>query len=45
MSEIDKIKERISYLKFWLGIQVAVALADITWIIDNRQSPLPTHSS
>lgn len=39
MSEIDKIKERIGYLKVWLGIFVASDIGLFTWIIDNLESP------
>lgn len=35
MSEIDKVKEWIGYLKIWLGIQIALAVANITWMIEH----------
>lgn len=35
MSKIDKVKEKIAILKFWLGIAVATFLAIIGWSITN----------
>ena len=35
MSEADKIKESIGYLKFWLGILVASDIGLVTWFINN----------
>ena len=35
MSKIDKIKEKISFLKFWLGICVALIISDCSWLINN----------
>ena len=35
MSKIDKIKEKISLLKFWLGVCVALIISDCSWLINN----------
>ena len=35
MGKIDKIKEKINLLKFWLGIFVATFLAIIGWGVTN----------
>ncbi len=35
MSKVDKIKEKISLLKFWLGICVLLIISDSTWLINN----------
>jgi len=32
MSKIDKIKEKINYLKFWIGICVASIISLGTWL-------------
>lgn len=32
---LDELKERLSYLKFWLGIVVATFLAIVGWVITN----------
>lgn len=35
MSKLDKKKEKIGILKFWLGIAVATLLAIIGWAVSN----------
>lgn len=35
MAKIDKLKERLTMLRFWLGIAVATLLAIIGWSITN----------
>jgi len=35
MSKIDKIKERINYLKVWLGIFVVTNIGLIGWLAEN----------
>lgn len=37
MAKIDKLKEQLGILKFWLGIFVATFLAIIGWSITNYQ--------
>ena len=36
MSESEKIKERIGYLKFWLGVCVASDIGLSSWLFNNR---------
>ncbi|MGX3045544.1 hypothetical protein [Helicobacter sp. T3_23-1056] len=41
MAKIDKLKEQLGMLKFWLGIFVATFLAIMGWSITNyAKSPL-----
>lgn len=41
MAKIDKLKEQLGILKFWLGIFVATFLAIIGWSITNyAKAPL-----
>ncbi len=35
MSKIDKIKEKIGLMKFWLGVIVALIISDSSWLINN----------
>ena len=35
MSKKDKVKEKITYFRFWLGIAVATILAIIGWVLTN----------
>jgi len=37
MAKIDVIKEKINYLKLWLGIFVATLIGLIGWIISNYE--------
>jgi len=37
MSKIDKIKEKISFLKFWLGVCVALVISIGSWLINNYE--------
>ena len=33
MSELDRVKEQLVYLRFWLGIMVATEIALVGWLI------------
>ena len=33
MSELDRVKEQLVYLRFWLGIMVATEVALVGWLI------------
>jgi hypothetical protein len=33
MSEFDRVKEQLVYLRFWLGIMVATEIALVGWLI------------
>lgn len=35
MSKKDKVKEKITYLRFWLGVAVATLLAIVGWALTN----------
>lgn len=37
MSKLDREKEKIGVLKFWLGVVVAVFLGVASWLINNLQ--------
>nr|VFK69061.1 MAG: hypothetical protein BECKUNK1418G_GA0071005_13061 [Candidatus Kentron sp. UNK]VFK73794.1 MAG: hypothetical protein BECKUNK1418H_GA0071006_12951 [Candidatus Kentron sp. UNK] len=38
MSKLDLAKEKITYLKFWLGILVAVGITLMGWFLSNFRS-------
>lgn len=42
MSEIDRLKEQLTYLRFWLGIGVVTAITLIGWLISTWASADPT---
>jgi hypothetical protein len=33
MSDLDRLKEQLTYLRFWLGIIVATQIALVGWLI------------
>jgi hypothetical protein len=33
MSDLDRLKEQLTYLRFWLGIMVATEIALVGWLI------------
>jgi len=41
MSKVDKIKERINYLKVWLGIFVVTNIGLIGWLAENYDDSAP----
>jgi hypothetical protein len=42
MSELDRLKEQLVYLRFWLGIMVATEIALVGWLIS---APISAHST
>lgn len=40
MAEIDVLKEKINYLKVWLGIFVVTLIGLIGWIVSNYEKTL-----
>ena len=42
MSEFDRIKEQLVYLRFWLGIMVATEIALVGWLISMPINANPT---
>ncbi len=37
MSELDSLKEKIAYLKLWLGILVVTDISLIGWLVSNYE--------
>ena len=35
MSEVDVLKEKIAYLKLWLGIMVVTDISLVGWLLGN----------
>ena len=35
MAKIDEIKEKLNYLKVWLGITIITTIGLISWLINN----------
>jgi hypothetical protein len=42
MSEFDRLKEQLVYLRFWLGIMVATEIALVGWLISTSINANPT---
>jgi hypothetical protein len=42
MSELDRIREQLVYLRFWLGLMVATEIALVGWLISTPISSDPT---
>ena len=38
MSRIDKEKEEISWIKFWIGVSVASTMGLISWFVNNYET-------
>jgi phosphoglycerol transferase MdoB-like AlkP superfamily enzyme len=36
MSEVDRVKEQLTYLRFWLGIIVVTGITLVGWLISAR---------
>ncbi len=41
MSELDVTKEKIAYLKVWLGILVVTDISTFGWLISNVDTAMP----
>ena len=41
MPEVDRLKEQLVYLRFWLGIMVATEIALVGWLISTPISADP----
>ena len=37
MGKIDKEKEEISWIKFWIGVSVAAIMGLISWFVNNYE--------
>src|SRR6267143_6453329 len=42
MSELDRLREQLVYLRFWLGIMVATEIALVGWLISTPINANPT---
>ena len=42
MSELDRLKERLVYLRFWLGIMVVTEITLVGWLISTPASANPS---
>jgi hypothetical protein len=42
MSELDRLKEQLVYLRFWLGIMVVTGITLVGWLISTPTSASPT---
>jgi len=38
MSELDRIKEQIAYLKYWQGVMVVTDISLVGWLITSADS-------
>ena len=48
MSELDRVKDQLVYLRFWLGIMVVTEITLVGWLIStsinvNPRRPLKRH--
>ena len=41
MSELDRIKEQLAYLKFWQGIMVVTDISLVGWLISTFDTARP----
>ncbi len=41
MSELDRLKEQLVYLRFWLGIMVVTEITLVGWLISTPASANP----
>jgi hypothetical protein len=42
MSEVDRLKEQLTYLRFWLGVVVVTGITLVGWLISTPISEDPT---
>jgi hypothetical protein len=40
MSELDKLKEKIAYLKVWLGVSLVTDISLLGWLASHAQEPI-----
>lgn len=41
MSELDRLKEQVSYLKFWQGIMVVTDISLVGWLVSTADDVRP----
>ena len=42
MSELDRLKEQLVYLRFWLGIMVVTEISLVGWLASTTDTATPT---
>jgi len=42
VSKLDKAKEQIAYLKFWLGVMIVTDISLVGWLVSSADTA-PTH--
>jgi hypothetical protein len=42
VSELDRVKEQLVYLRFWIGIMVVTEITLVGWLVATPSSPHPT---
>jgi hypothetical protein len=42
MSKVDKTKEQLAYLKFWLGVMVVTDISLVGWLVSSADAA-PVH--
>ena len=42
MSELDRLKEQLAYLKFWQGIMVVTDISLVGWLASTADTATPT---
>ena len=42
MSELDRLKEQLVYLRFWQGIMVVTDLSLVGWLVSTADTATPT---
>jgi hypothetical protein len=42
MSKVDKAKEQLAYLKFWLGVMVVTDISLVGWLVSSADTA-PVH--
>ncbi len=42
MSELDRLREQLVYLRFWLGIMVVTEITLVGWLISTPSNANPT---
>lgn len=41
MSELDRLKEQLAYLKFWLGVMVVTDISLVGWLVSTADGARP----
>ena len=38
MAQIDEVKEKITHLRFWIGVMVAIIMGLISWFVSHYET-------